>query len=852
MRMRLNMKKSGRFKYFLTGSLILFSLFFLGNKMKNTKDDIPVYKNPEFSIDERTEDLLKRMTLEEKIDMLGGTGFATKPNKRLGIPELRMTDGPLGVRWEKSTAFPAGICVSSTWNPTIAGKVGAAIGREVKGHDRHVILGPCVNIARIPQGGRNFESYGEDPWLASRMAVDFIKGVQSEGVAATVKHFACNNQEYERMFVDVKVSERALNEIYLPAFKAAVQEADVLCVMNAYNKVNGHYCSENDYLLIDKLKKEWGYKWLVMSDWGAVHSTIPTANGGMDLEMPRGDFLNNGTLDEAVKNGTVKESTIDDKVRRILKVIFKLGLFEKPSLRESVPPGKDESLLGSEENKDAALKASREGIVLLQNKNNILPLDFTKIKSLAVIGPNADVERTGGGGSSKVNPLEAPSPLEILKKNFGDKVKINYSIGISLDAASSPIESKYLVSENGEEGLTGEYFDNMELKGKPLITRIDKQVNFNYGESGLPEGFSNNNFSVRWTGKIKAPETGKYIIEFVSDDGVRVWINDKLECDFWNDHAPVSKSININFEAGKEYKIKIEYYQHGGGAIAVLGWYKPVDNPMDKAIEAAKNCDAALLFVGTTAAIETEGVDREDLVLPKNQDELIKKVAEVNPNTVIILTTGSPVLMNEWIDDVKGIIETWFGGEEMSYAIADVLSGAYNPSGKLPVTFPKRWEDCSAFKTYKAKDGVTEYSDGIYVGYRHFDKNNIEPLFPFGYGLSYTTFSYDNLKLTKQDDNSVKATFEIKNTGKAEGAEVAELYIKEIKPGIDRPDKELKGFIKISLKPGESEVAEIELNKNSFSYFDPETEQWKMNSGEFEILIGASSRDIRLKQKITL
>ena len=845
MNLRLIMKKSVIFGIFLTLCLLFFSIILLGNKMKNPKDDIPAYKNPKFSIDERTDDLLKRMTLEEKIDMLGGTGFATKPNDRLGIPELKMTDGPLGVRWDKSTAFPAGICVSSTWNPDIAEKVGAAIGREVKGHDRHVILGPCVNIARIPQGGRNFESYGEDPWLASRMTVDYIKGVQSEGVAATVKHFACNNQEYERMFVNVKVDERSLNEIYLPAFKAAVQEADVLCVMNAYNKLNGHYCSENDYLLIDKLKKEWGFKWLVMSDWGAVHSTIPTANGGMDLEMPRGDFLNSSTLAEAVKNGTVKESTINDKVRRILKVIFKLGLFEKPSLG-------DESLLGSKENKEAALNASREGIVLLQNKNNILPLDFNKIKTLAVIGPNADIERTGGGGSSRVDPLEATSPFEILKKNFGNKVKIKYSIGISLDGESSPIESKYLIADNGEEGLKAEYFDNMELKGNPVVTRVDKQVKFNYGESGLPEGFNNNNFSVRWTGKIKAPETGNYAIEFVSDDGVRIWLNNRLECDFWNDHPPVAKSININFEAGKEYPVKIEYYQHAGGAIAILGWYKPIDNPMDKAIEAAKNSDAALLFVGTTASIETEGVDREDLVLPKNQDELIKKVAEVNPNTVVILTTGSPVLMNEWIDDVKGIIETWFGGEEMSYAIADVLSGAYNPSGKLPITFPKHWEDCSAFKTYKAQEGVTEYSDGIYVGYRHFDKNNIEPLFPFGYGLSYTTFSYDNLRLTKFNNNSVKLIFNIKNTGNVPGSEVAQVYVHEINPNIDRPLKELKGFTKVNLNPGESKVVEIDLNKNSFSYWNPDTKQWTMNLGEFEILVGASSRDIKLRQNINL
>ena len=342
--------------------VLLFSFIIMGNKPLKKS-----YKDPSVPVEERVEDLLKQMTLEEKIDLIGGTGFATKPNERLGIPELRMTDGPLGVRWEKSVAFPAGISVASTWNPKLASEVGSAIGREVKAKDRHVILGPCVNIARIPQGGRNFESYGEDPFLASRMGVDYIKGVQSEGAAATVKHFTCNNQEYERMFVDTKIDERALNEIYLPAFKAAVEEADVLCVMNAYNKVNSHFASENDHLLIDILKNKWGFTGLVMSDWGAVHSSIPTANSGCDLEMPTGKYMNKKTLLDSVKNGVVQESKIDDKVRRILRVLFKMGLFETPNLKEGNVPG-------TKENVEAAYKTELEGIVLLKNDNNILPL----------------------------------------------------------------------------------------------------------------------------------------------------------------------------------------------------------------------------------------------------------------------------------------------------------------------------------------------------------------------------------------------------------------------------------------------------------------------------------------------
>jgi beta-glucosidase len=806
------------------------------------------YKNPSADLESRVNDLLGRMTLEEKIDMLGGTGFATKPIERLGIPELRMSDGPLGVRWEKSTAFPSGICLAAAWNPALAYNVGAAIGREVKGHDRHVILGPCVNIARIPQGGRIFESYGEDPYLASRMAVDYIKGVQSEGVAATVKHFACNNQEYERMFVDVQVDERALNEIYLPAFKAAVQEANVLCVMNAYNKVNGHFASENDALLIDKLKREWGYQWMVMSDWGAVHSTIPTANGGMDLEMPFGEFLNNKTLQAAVTKGDVKESTINDKVRRILRVLFKLGLFEKPSLKE-------ESLLGTNENRTAALDAAKEGIVLLQNTSNFLPIDISKYKSIAVIGPNAAVCRSGGGGSSFVDPIAAPSPLEVIKKKFGDKVIVNYTAGITLEGDGLPIESQYLFTHDGKNGLLGEYFNTMGLSGVPAFSRVDTMVNFDFTEGGPKAGFPKYNFSVRWTGTIKAPQTNTYFLEFISDDGVRLWFDDSLKIDYWEDHGPESRSFKVPLTANKEYKIKIEYYQHGGGAVAKLGWFTPESNSIKQAVDIAKNSDAAILFVGTTSNIETEGRDRDNLELPKGQDKLIEEVAKVNKNTVVVLTTGSPVVMESWLSKVKAVVQTWFGGQEMSSAIAEVLSGAANPSGKLPVTFPKRWEDCSAYGSYKMKDSVTEYSDGIYVGYRHYEKKNIEALFPFGFGLSYTAFKYHDLKLKVKQSGTqpeIEVNFNVTNTGKREGSEVAQLYVRDVESSIERPVKELKAFKKVALQSGETKSVQVMLDKNAFSFYSVEKKCWVTEPGAFDILIGSSSKDIRLSDIVEL
>ena len=824
-------------------SIILFVGFYM---QILDKDNMP-YKNKNLSIKERVEDLLNRMTLEEKIEMIGGTGFATKPIERLGIPSLNMTDGPLGVRWDQSTAFPSGILMGATWNPELISKLGSAIGEEVKSKGRHVILGPCVNIARIPMGGRNFESFGEDPYLTSRIAVDYIKGVQKENVAATVKHFAANNQEYQRDFVNTIVDERALNEIYFPAFKAAVEEAKVLAVMSAYNKLNGAYCSENNYLLIDKLKSDWKFNGLVMSDWGAVHSTIPTYNGGLDLEMPTGKYLNTKSLLDKIKNGELSESKLDDKVRRILHVMFTIGLFDNYKY--------DSLKLNNEEHKQIALDVAKEGIVLLKNNNSILPLDLNKIKSIAVIGPNSNFAVTGGGGSSMVSPFYSVSPLSALQNKIGDKVKINFAQGLMIDGNTNPIDPKFLFVDKDEKlnGLKGEYFTNMNLDGKPERTIIDKTINFMWNDKGPFEDFQVDNFSVRWTGYIKADNSDKYTFEVSSDDGVRLYLDDKLVIDDWNDHALLTNSYTTQLNAGHLYKIKLEYYEKGGGAIVKFGWRKPNDELIFDAINAAQNSDVAIVFAGTNYNYESEGFDRKDLILPNDQDELIKKVSEANKNTIVVLTTGSPVLMNEWLDNVDGLIEAWFAGEQAGNAIAEILLGEANPSGKLPITFPKRWEDCSAYSTYMKEDGTTRYEDGIYVGYRHFDKKNIKPLFPFGFGLSYTTFEYKDLDIPNsfiQGNDLITLSAKIKNSGKVAGQDIVQLYISDPVAAIDRPEKELKGFKKISLKPGEEKIVNFTLDQKALSYFDPKTKKWITEPGDYEIMICSSSDDIKLVSTI--
>jgi beta-glucosidase len=804
------------------------------------------YLDKSLPIEKRVEDLLSKLTLDEKIDLLGGTGFATKKIKRLGIPEMRMTDGPVGVRWQKSTAFPVSIAMAATWNPELVNKIGSAIGRETKGHARHVILGPCVNIARIPMGGRNFESFGEDPFLASKMVVPYIEGVQSEGVAATVKHFAVNNQEFERMFTDVMVSDRALNEIYLPAFKAAVTQADVFCVMSAYNKINLHYASENNFLLIDKLKNEWGFKGLVMSDWGAVHSSIPTALGGLDLEMPDGKYLNKAALQKSIDDGTVPVSKIDDKVRRILTIIFKLGLFDQEEWEEN------DGLINSVENRKAAYETSLASIVLLKNEQNILPIKTDQIKTIAVIGQNAKIPRTGGGGSAFVDAINPVSPLQGIKSKFPKNVKIEYAPGYDFNEEVEAISNEFLFADENQKqsGLKAEYFDNKNLSGKPKFARVDKNINFKWGNDGPGNGIGDDLFSVRWTGYIKAPKTGDFIISTVSDDGIRFWFEDKLVMEDWTQHAPLTKSFNAHLEKDKLYKIKFEYFENAGGAEAVLGW-KISSNLLDEAVKIASETDCVLIFAGTSSQIETEGKDRDDLILPAAQDELISKIADVNKNVIVVLTTGSPVLMDKWINQVGGVLEMWFAGSEGGNAIADVLLGNYNPSGKLPITFPKKWEDCSAYPTYKNMSARTYYADDIYVGYRHFDKYDIEPLFPFGFGLSYTTFEYENLSVT-ENENDFNISFEIKNTGGVKGEETAQVYVGCKIPGVDRPLRELKGFEKVILEPGETKKILIVLNKKSFARYDEELHEWKVDAGQYEIYAGPSSRNLILKTDVEL
>ena len=794
-------------------------------------------------IEETVRTLLKQMTLAEKISMLGGTGFDSKPVPRLGIPSLNMTDGPVGVRWQKSTAFPASIAMAATWDPALIRRTGEALGLEAKAKGRNMLLGPCININRVPLGGRSFESFGEDPFLMSRMAVEYIRGVQSQHVVACAKHFAANNQEFERTTIDEKVDERTLREIYFPAFRAAVQEAGVLSVMSAYNKLNGRWCSENAYLLTDVLKREWGFRGFVVSDWGAVHSTVPTASAGLDIEMPTGEFLNENHILPALRSGDLVEPVIDEKITRLLRVMHLAGLFGP----QSAP---DTTVVNSPAHQSLARTVEASGIVLLKNTNGLLPVDTSRVHTLAVIGPNAAVARTGGGGSALVTPFYGVSPLEGITSRAAGKIALRFAPGSPMAGEIPAVESGALRPPSAAEGMTGlqgEYFDNPEFRGIPSLTRIDRQVNFDWAQDSPGRGIPQDRFSVRWTGSVIPPGTGDFDLCVKSDDGSRLYVNGELFIDNWGKHAAVTKSRPMKLEKGKALSVILEYYQSGGGALVQLGW-KPVHNDLlGPAVEAAKNADMAIVCVGNSSEIETEGIDRASMSLPEYQDELVEAVAKANPRTVVVLTTGAPVMMG-WAGRVGGIVQAWFGGQEEGNALADVLFGDVNPSGKLPVTFPRAWEDTPVPGTYPGREGKTEYSEGIFVGYRYYDREKKEVLFPFGHGLSYTQFSYGNVTVSAPPGASKYAreiNLEVTNSGDRPGQEVVQIYVSDSHAPVARPKAELKAFQKVSLAPGEKKKVNFTLDESSFAYFDTAAGGWSVAPGTFEILAGSSSRDIR-------
>ncbi len=807
-------------------------------------------------IESRVEAILGQMTLEEKIDLLGGVdGFFIRDIPRLHLPRLKMADGPIGVRnFGPATTMAGGIALAATWNPQLATRVGTEIGRDARAKGVHFLLGPGVNIYRAPMNGRNFEYFGEDPYLASRIAVGYIGGVQSQNVSATIKHFMGNNSEFDRHNTDSIISERAMREIYLPVFEAAVREAHVGAIMDSYNLTNGEHMSQNKYLLSDVVKKEWGFDGLVMSDWFATYDGVAAANAGQDLEMPSGAHMNRETLLPAIKDGRVSVATIDEHVRRILRTAARFGWLDRDQEDMTIPRF-------NQQGRQAALEAARESMVLLKNDNNLLPLDKNKIKSIAIVGPTAYPAVAVGGGSAGVQPFVARSYLEGLSNYLGTSGRVLYARGIPSLGEMAEATNFSTATTSGKPGVTAEYFNNENLQGTPITTRNEWHVNFGAGSRSLPDQA----MSARWTGYYTPRAAGQHdlFVQSTGEDGgaYRLYVDDKLVLDNWTVNTALTGRATLMLDA-TPHKVVLEHRGHSNwlGARLKLGIIPHGAVVEAEAKKLASMADVVVVAVGFNPETESEGADRT-FQLPPGQDELVQEMLAANKNTIVVVTSGGGVDMSAWIDRVPGLIQAWYPGQEGGTALAEILYGDANPSGRLPVTFGRRWEDSPVHESYYPADGTkrVEYKEDIFVGYRGYEKNGVKPLFPFGYGLSYTTFKYSNLSISAVINNPptdklprFEVSFDVQNTGKREGMDVAQIYVGDTHAKIARPVKELKGFIKISLRPGEKRRVTVPLDARSFSYYDPDAKGWRAEAGDFDVLVGRSSEQIELRRKLTL
>jgi len=814
----------------------------------------------------RTDALLKQMTLEEKIGLLGGVRAFDVPGlARLGIPTLATADGPFGVRrYERANVMAGGMALAATWNTELASQAGNEIGRDARARGVHFYLAPGVNIYRSPLNGRNFEYLGEDPHLASQMAAPVIEGVQAHGVAATVKHYLGNNSEFLRHISDSVIDERTLREIYLPAFETAVKEAHVASVMNSYNLVNGEHMTQNRRLNVEVLKREWHFDGVLMSDWESTYDTLGAANGGLDLEMPSGKHFNRDALLPLIRAGKVSETTIDDKVRRILRTAVRFGWLERDQRDPTIP-------LYNAQGRQVALQTAREGMVLLKNERNLLPFDRSAIKTLAAIGPGAYPAVPHGGGSATVAPFHAVSFLEGLSEHLGTSGNVQWARGILSLRAAAEATAFSSAATGGQPGVIVEMFGNSDLAGTPASTLVDPFINQGAPLDLIPLATGEidrslfapvQDISMRWTGFHIPQSAGLHDVflqmgAFARGVGHRLYIDDKLVSDYWNMKHAAVEQLRLDLDA-RPHKIVLEYRGQVGGIsgrvpFVRLGIVKQGTWVDSTAEQIARDADAVVLAVGFDMSSETEDWDRT-FALPPGQNELIQRILAANPKTLVVITSGGAVDTSEWLDQTPALLQAWYPGQEGGTALAEIAFGDVNPSGKLPATFERRAQDNPTYANYYPRPGSNRvpYEEGVFVGYRGYEKNGTKPLFPFGYGLSYTSFQYRDLRVAAQDDFSYEVTFNVTNTGRRAGAAVPQLYISDGHSRIPRPPKELKGFAKLTLQPGETRAVTLPLKARAFSYYDVQTKKWRAEAGSFGVLIGSSSAHIELKGAVML
>ena len=799
-------------------------------------------------MDGRIEQLVGDLTLEEKVSLLAGVDWwHTAAIERLGIPALKMSDGPAGVRGAHmsggpaSSSFPCGTALGATWDVDLVRQVGVELAGELASKGAQLILAPTVNLHRTPLAGRNFECYSEDPFLTARLAVAYIEGVQSQGVGATVKHFVANDSEFERMTISSEVPERALRELYLLPFEAAVREAGTWAIMSGYNKVSGSWCAENEALLTTILREEWGFDGMVVSDWFGTHSTERSATAGLDLEMPGPTLHRGDKLVAAVTGGAVDEAVVDERVRRVLQLVERAGLFEageRPAERYDDAP----------ERRAFLRRAASSSIVLLKNEGGLLPLDAATLKTVAVIGPTAANASTQGGGSAQVaSPFEV-SPLAGLRDGLGDGVEVTFEPGASIGRGPARLDATRL----GDGGLGVSYLD---ASGAVVQEEATRRSWFRWDPQFEPAG-PGAEWSVRVVGTYTAAFAGPHAFSLRTAGRVRLWVGDAVAVDAW-DATEGRRTVGgtVDLDVGQSVDVRLEWAVANDDLGLDLRVLEPLpDDLSDRAVAAAAAADVAVVVVGLDSTWETEGRDRTDLSLPGGQAQLVERVAAANPRTVVVVNTGAPIDLS-WVDAVPAVVQLWYPGQEGGDALADVLLGAVNPGGKLPTTFARRLEDIPAMLNYPGERGEVHYGEGLFIGYRAFDRTGVAPVFPFGHGLSYTSFSYGPIGLsspTAGPGSSVEVTVAVTNTGDVVGDEVVQLYVGDPEASVVRPPKELKGFVRLrDVAPGATVEARFTLDDRAFAFWDPAAHDWVVEPGEFELLVAASAADVRGRATLT-
>ncbi len=834
------------------------------------------------------EALLGSLTLEEKAALTAGEGmFHTPGVERLGIPSIQVTDGPSGARGlsypglggPSSTCIPCGSAIGATWDPALAEELGALVARDAFDRGCRGLLAPTVNLHRSPLAGRNFECYSEDPLLSGKLAAGYVRGVQSEGVFATVKHLVCNDAEFERFTISSEVDQRTMRELYLVPFEIAVKEGGALAVMCSYNRVNGRWVTQQPELLTGILREEWGFEGLVMTDWFATVDTESSLRAGLDLEMPGPGRSFGAVLVAAVEEGRVDESDLDAALRRLLGGYDRIGALDGPAPPLNPrPPGPEDTAL--------LRQGAAEAIVLLSN-DGVLPLDPGSLRRVAVLGPRADDPCLNGGGSARVILHKVVSPLAELRAAFGETVEVVHARGCEADRSPRVVGGPVLHAPDGFEGvvhvgpgLTGELFGRKHLDQLRVFV-------FSSGAQEYPEG----PWSMRVRGTVVPEEDGVFQLALGQAGRARVFVDGELVLDGVTDPPPPGGSDFFGLASqdmvsaertltkGKPVELVVEYDSGESPSGGFRVGFRSLDGDtlMERAVAAAAEADAAVLVVGTSDEWETEGNDRAFFALPGRQAELIEKVAAANARTVVVVNAAGPVDM-AWADGVAAVLQSSFGGEEMAAAVADVLTGRSEPGGRLPTTIPERIEHSPSYDNFPGEGGELRYGEGVFMGYRGYEHRRIAPCFPFGHGLSYSSFEFGEPSLSISElgpADTLTVSVAVTNTGRRAGSEVVQCYVAPVAPRLARPPKELKAFAKLRLQPGETEIAELVLEERAFSCWDPGDPDWdrivprgapdffgrrvkgapcpagwRADAGEYDVLVGRSSAEILATRRV--